>query len=254
MVEFLNTAQARGEIEGILTKAKTNIVIISPFIKINDDLVSRLNDAGRRNVQITMVCREEDLRPEERTKIEETPNLELRFNERVHAKCFYNERCMVITSLNLYSSASGDNREMGVLLSNDIPEDRNALEDAKSEAQFIIRESSEARRIRNTSRKPSDKSTPSKKAKREGKSILDELSDFLGMGTSIKRADGFCLRCKATIPLNPDAPYCPSCYRIWAKYKDDEFEEKFCHLCGQPASTSRSKPLCSSCYKRTKNR
>ncbi len=254
MVEFLNTTQARGEIEGILTKAKTNIVVISPFIKINDDLVSRLNDAGRRNVRITLVCREEDLKPEERMKIEETPNLELRFNERVHAKCFYNERCMVITSLNLYSSASGDNREMGVLLSSDTPQDRNALEDAKSEAQFIIRESSDARRNGNTSRKPSDKVTPPKTAKREGKSIQDELSNFSGMETANKRIDGFCLRCKAPIPLNLDAPYCPACYRIWAKYKDDEFEENVCHACGQRANTSMSKPLCRSCYNLVKNR
>lgn len=222
MVKFLNTTQARGEVESILTNARNYIVIVSPFIKINDDLISRLTDATvSRNVKITMVCREDDLRPEERKKVEQIPNLELCFNEKVHAKCFYNETYMVITSLNLYDSSTGDNREMGVLLSSGQPDDRSAFNDARNEAQFIIRESSQT-----------------KKASR--------------METGV--GNGHCLRCGNGIPLNVEAPYCPGCYRVWAKYKDDEFEEHFCHLCGAPADTSMKKPLCASCYKRTKRK
>jgi len=89
MVKFLNTTQARGEVESILTNARNYIVIVSPFIKINDDLISRLTDAAAsKNVKITMVCREDDLRPEERKKVEQISNLKLCFNEKVHAKCF----------------------------------------------------------------------------------------------------------------------------------------------------------------------
>ena len=117
MVQFVNATMARGEIERILTKAKYNMVMISPYIKINDDFIGRLNDAGlNRKVRITMVCREQDLLAGQRVKLEQTPNLALHFNERIHAKCFYNEDTMVITSLNLYESLSGPNREMGVLL------------------------------------------------------------------------------------------------------------------------------------------
>jgi len=254
MVEFLNASQARGEIEGILTKAKTHIVVISPFIKINDDLVSRLDDAGRRNLRITMVCREEDLKSEVRTKMEQIPNLKLHFNERVHAKCFYNERCMVITSLNLYSSASGDNREMGVLLNGDAPEDKKAIEDARSEAEFIIRESSDPRRIGPTSKNASAKVSPDRETQGEQQGVLGKLAGVLGLGTASEGNGGFCVRCKAAIALNPEAPFCPSCYRVWAKYKDDGFEEKFCHQCGQTASTSMGKPLCSSCFRRARKR
>ncbi len=109
------------------------MVIASPFIKINDDLISRLADAGvSRNVKITMVCREDNLRPEERKKVEQIPNLELCFNERVHAKCFHNETFMLTTSLNLYDSSTGDNRVMGVLLSIGQPNDKSAFDNTKN--------------------------------------------------------------------------------------------------------------------------
>ena len=58
MVDFLTATQARGEIEGIISKAKpyANIVMISPYIKVNEDLISRLTDAGRQKVVVVMVC------------------------------------------------------------------------------------------------------------------------------------------------------------------------------------------------------
>ncbi len=96
MPRFLNATQARREIESILTKARQNIFMISPYIKVNDDLISRLTDAGaRRKVKILLVCRENDLRDEQRKRVEQVPNLELRFNEKVHAKCYFNEDSMV---------------------------------------------------------------------------------------------------------------------------------------------------------------
>jgi len=266
MVKFLNRTQARGEVESILTNARNDIVIVSPWININDDLISRLTDAGaNRNVKMTMVCREKDLRPEVRKKVEQIPNLELYFNEKVHAKCFYNETYMVITSLNLYDSSTGDNWEMGVLLSSGQPDDKSAFNDAKNEAQFIIRESSQnkkASRIETKPVVPKANTLPKVKKEKEPEALLERaiskiekgLSDIIGDNSSRDVGNGHCLRCGNGIPLNVEAPYCPGCYRVWAKYKDDEFEEHFCHLCGEPADTSMKKPLCASCYKRTKRK
>ena len=55
---------------------------------------------------------------------------------------------------------------------------------------------------------------------------------------------GFCLRCGAEIPCDPERPYCDSHYRSWARFKNESFEEKRCHTCGVDHVSSMAKPLC----------
>ena len=288
MAQFLNATKARGEIESIITNAKYTIVMISPYIKINDDLIKRLTYAGKMNVKVLIVCREQDLKLEERTKIEQIPNIKLKFNERVHAKCFYNDESMVITSLNLYDSSLGDNREMGILLRNDLQEDKKSFQEAKLEAEFIIQES--ALNSSHIQHSPQPYRTPQFIIREAALNSSHSNPQFIprekSMGYNIDiiktdskpkydrtpvkeqhpedsiikgisnflglRDEGHCVRCGEAIPLNIDAPYCNECYKTWAKYKDNTYKEKYCHKCGHPADTSMKYPLCSACYKKSK--
>lgn len=59
---------------------------------------------------------------------------------------------------------------------------------------------------------------------------------------------GFCIRCKSEIPLNPKAPYCYECYKIWKKFENPNYQENICHLCGKSFETSMSKPACLKCF------
>ena len=58
---------------------------------------------------------------------------------------------------------------------------------------------------------------------------------------------GFCIRCKWPLNLNKDYPFCPNCYRTWAKFGDWDYQENYCHNCGESAETSRRNPLCTNC-------
>ena len=99
-------------------------------------MLVRLRDAGeRQNIHITVVCRKADLRPETTSELGQVGNLELRFLENLHAKCFYSEESMVVTSLNLHEYSQQLNREMGVLL---IAEDGAVFKEALREANFIV--------------------------------------------------------------------------------------------------------------------
>jgi hypothetical protein len=259
MVEFINANGAKGEIEKILIKAKDNVVMISPYSKISDDLLSRLNDAGERNVKIMMICRGSDLVAEERVKLAKIPNLVLKFNERVHAKCFYDDESMVITSLNLYKSSLGDNMEMGVILRNDVEGDKIAFQQAKSEAQFIIRDSvtemsrtktsihDKPQTVRESDESGSKYETKPGKENNPENSIIQGISKFFGF--SEKQNEGHCIRCGDIIPFNVDAPYCPKHYKTWARYKDPTYLEKFCHKCGHEVTTTKKSPLCTNCRK-----
>lgn len=69
---------------------------------------------------------------------------------------------------------------------------------------------------------------------------------------NIKKNDiGYCIRCNEGINLNPKAPYCKDCYRVWARFEDALFPEKYCHYCGEKEKTNMEKPVCYSCFKKT---
>jgi len=256
MVRFLNATQARGEIESIISNAKYNLSMISPYIRINDDFITRLTDACKtRQINVSLVCREKDLKPDERRKLESIPNLSVNFNERVHAKCFFNEDSMVITSLNLYESSMGDNREMGVLLKNSIESDKEAFEEAKREAQFILRETrleNNSVMARHTVSKVEDINTKqhiSRKENRNGQSLIEGITDLLGLNKTGPTV-GHCIRCGEGIAFALDAPYCIKHYKTWVRYKDEDYPEKYCLECGKPNVTSKKHPLCSKCNKK----
>ena len=59
---------------------------------------------------------------------------------------------------------------------------------------------------------------------------------------------GFCIRCKVEIKLNPQAPYCYSCYTVWKRFENPAYQEKICHICGKDHESTMIKPACLDCY------
>lgn len=62
------------------------------------------------------------------------------------------------------------------------------------------------------------------------------------------KVKGVCIRCQKETKLNPQAPYCYTCFKSWSKYQNKEYEEKFCHICGEENNSSLLKPVCINCY------
>jgi hypothetical protein len=138
MAKFLNREGIIASISEIIAKSENRVVIISPFIKIPEELMQRLKDADKkRNIKILVVCRENGLHKETQKRLEGLNNLKLAFLSNLHAKCFHNENFVVITSLNLYDARNQSSNEMGVLLT---VEDGDVFSDAKAEAAYIIRQ------------------------------------------------------------------------------------------------------------------
>ncbi len=283
MVEFLNKDASYAKIVEIVSKADSKLVLISPYIKIPSDLLERLKYMDGKEIKTIVVCREKDLNAEVKSELKQLKNLDLRFDENLHAKCFYNEKSMVITSLNLYEHSQQNNREMGILL--DSKEDTSVFNEALSEADFIVnrakkeitefvvskpkREKPNLTQGRATSEKQGfTVNTPKNDSilgsiVRGVHDVIKELNTETSSsprhtlrpakttrGTTLK---GFCIRCGKSITFDTDAPYCPDCYRVWARFKDPDFEEDFCHLCGtSKAPTTMNKPVCISCFRKSK--
>lgn len=117
MPQFLTTIKTSAAIEDIIKKAKKRIVLISPYLKLTKQLYLRLNDAAQKGIPITVVYGKSELRNEEQEQILALKGIKLLFLQDLHAKCYFNEQELIVTSMNMYEFSEKNNYEMGVLFS-----------------------------------------------------------------------------------------------------------------------------------------
>ena len=231
MAKFLTTDGISSEITNIIKNAGSQVTLITPYLKLSEILFERLQDADRQSKKINLVYGKNELKPDEKSKLQQLDNLSLYFSKDLHAKCYYNEECMVIASMNLHEYSQQHNKEMGVLLS--LKDDQNVFKEARDEAEFIVRLAEEDK-----SRRPKVYST-----------VKDELRRPKGKPYSYgKKQTGYCIRCGIVIPYNFEKPYCAGCFSTSYISTDKNAREFHCHACGNRKSTSMAKPLCRSCY------
>jgi phosphatidylserine/phosphatidylglycerophosphate/cardiolipin synthase-like enzyme len=242
---FLTTRGTTSELEKIINNAVDGVALISPFIKIPDSLFQNLKAADQRGVRISIVYGKSQLEPETSKRLTGLRNARLYFLENLHAKCYFNERSMVITSLNLYDSSEVNNREMGVLITKQ--EDEAVYNGAIREAGMIIALADR--------RDLSAQVAKQKKARLRKQRGINEPEGTWRRGPSdvfsafFGRNNAFCIGCRTKIDFDEYRPYCVACYAKWAH--DNCQEANYCHKCGRESSTSMNKPLCRSCFSKS---
>ena len=130
---------------------------------------------------------------------------------------------------------------MGILLIAD--EDSKVYKEALYEAEFIVSRAKKDPEIGTLVRsKAPSKSVASSRS--QGDLSLEQLPN-------VKSGKGFCIRCRNIIKLDAEHPYCPKCFRIWNKFKDPEYEEEYCLICGGEYSrTTINSPACVACLRK----
>jgi hypothetical protein len=139
-MDVLSTRGVSNGIEDIIKKAQKEIFLITPYLKIENSLFQRICNAGKRDVQITIVYGKTELKKEQFEKLKEIKNCTILFNKNLHAKVYHNEEKMVLTSMNLYDFSEVNNFELGML----ILKNEKEFDQLKNEINLII-SSSEAR-------------------------------------------------------------------------------------------------------------
>ena len=233
MAEFLTTSGITFHLEGLVKAANEKLILISPFLKVNERLRQILDDKDREKIDIRVVYGKNELQPEENNWLKSKASVRLSFCKNLHAKCFLNESEALITSMNLYEFSQVNNEEMGVLVKK--AEDPALYANVYEEAMRLIRVSDE---VRVTVEKvvPPEAGTGAK-VRRKGRT------------QATAPESGFCVRCQQTLKADPTHPYCKDCYTMWKQYKNADYGEKYCHLCGNSANSSMNKPTCYNCYK-----
>ncbi len=227
MAQFLTTSGVASKIEDIITGARSLVILISPYLQLSDTLFQRLRDAERKKTKVVMVYGKDDLKDDQRILLSQLTNLSIYYLPNLHAKCYFNESLMVITSMNLHQFSEKTNREMGILMSKD--EDKEAFSAAVVESRSIV-----------------DASTKVELGKQtlHGHTIREAKSQW-----PFNSQHGFCIRCGGKIKYDTEKPYCKDCYSVWADFENPDYEEQFCHECGSEyGHATMEKPLCRHCY------
>lgn len=143
MAKFLTTTGTNYHLEELIKGASDRLILISPFLKLNDRMKELLADKNRLKIDVRIVYGKSELQPQEIEWLRGLTYIRTSFCKNLHAKCYMNEEMCIITSLNLYEFSQVNNNEMGILIQRG--EDSQLYKDAYEEAQRIIRISEEVR-------------------------------------------------------------------------------------------------------------
>ncbi|MBK1702825.1 phospholipase D family protein [Thiococcus pfennigii] len=181
MAKFLNTSATNYFLEELIKGAKDRLILISPFLKLNDRIKELLADKNRLKIDVRIVYGKSELQPEEINWLKELTYIRTSFCKNLHAKCYMNEELCIIASLNLYEFSQINNNEMGVLIHR--TDDPEVYKDAYEEAQRIIRISEEVRISLERVEKESESKADAEEVATE-KLTTSKLAKRLGMKTA----------------------------------------------------------------------
>ena len=116
MATFLNTTGVSYALEELIRGADERLVLISPFLRVNQRIRDLLADKDRLKIDTRVVYGKSELSKEESEWLSSTPSIRTSYCANLHAKCYLNEKKALVTSMNLYEFSQVNNIEMGVLV------------------------------------------------------------------------------------------------------------------------------------------
>lgn len=138
MAKYLRTSGITAGVEELIREARERLYIISPYLKLSDNIRELLNDKEREKSEVRIIFGKQELNPTEMSYLQNLKYVRLYFSKNLHAKCYLNEKKMIISSMNLYEFSQQNNREMGILIERDNEGDRQVYEDAWKDIESIL--------------------------------------------------------------------------------------------------------------------
>ena len=294
MAKFLTGNELNTELEKLFEYAEERIILISPYIKLHDRYASTLKtkkENHRLQIIIVFGKNEDDLsrsmKQEDFNFFKEFPNIEIRYEKRLHAKYYSNEQSAILTSMNLYSFSQDNNIEAGVMtkatLLGNIATNIILSEDTfdQTSVKYFSRVIHQSDLLFKKVPEYESVLLGLTKKYKSSKIEVDKLSDFFGnktknesLGTKetlkqktieqnlesvSKRFNsteqcGFCIRTGKEIQFNVEKPFTNESFQSWSKFSNEEYPEKFCHFSGEKSNgeTSKSKPILKNNWKKAK--
>lgn len=91
---------------------------------MNNQLKLSLDDRHKFSIDIIIIYgKVSDINPDDSGWLQSMPGIKLLFHKDLHAKCYFNEKEAIITSMNLYMFSQQNNVEMGIYISKEKDEE-----------------------------------------------------------------------------------------------------------------------------------
>lgn len=268
MAKFLEGNKLNVELENILENAEEILILITPFIRLHDRYASilktKLEDYDLRIV-VVFGKNEDNLsksfKPEDFHFFKKFTNIEIRYEKRLHAKYYANESHAIISSMNLYSYSQDNNIEVGVLTKSTLLSIVPGADGLDQEAAIYFERVINQSELLYKTEPILERGMMGFKKSLKGENVLvDKLSEFLKNPSKFEKTKkeknskkletknkkvGYCIRTGEEIPFNLEKPLSYKAYQAWAKYKDSDYPEKYCHFSGEESNkkTSVAKPI-----------
>lgn len=268
MAEFLSGKELNTALENVISNAEEELLLISPFIKLNETLEKLLMDKLREHELHVQVLfgknekqREKSFNRKDLEFFMRLPHVTIKYENELHAKYYANEKEGLLTSMNLYSYSMAHNVEFGVYTKTTLLSQFQS-ESLDNVAWGFFTELFENNKNVVYQRVPKmdDGILGLGFLKRYEKSVVkvDNIDSFFVTPRASKESkdkkketstkqQGYCIRTGEKIAYNVDRPFTYGAYKSWAKFKNKSFGEKYCHKCGAKDKTSFERPLCRSC-------
>jgi phosphatidylserine/phosphatidylglycerophosphate/cardiolipin synthase-like enzyme len=240
MVEFLDTNATSSELNRLISKSNEKLYLISPYLQLSDKIKIMIQQSEKSSPSIDIKIlyrsgKDSKINDDDRDFIlKQLKNANLYALDNLHAKCYLNEHTAIIASMNLYQHSQENNWEMGVKIDNS--SDPILYNDILKHALLLLNAGKKhEKKLVNFGNIVSRATQAAFTIKKVGKVMMEKSC--------------YCVRCGKSIDYDMDRPLCPTCFKIWSKYADTKYQEKFCHYCGKARKTSVGKPVCYDCYK-----
>lgn len=223
---FLDDA-VEPQLRAIVKEAEKYVTLVTPYISLWRHLQTAINDAVKRGVRVVFITRRKNDVGDIFNEALDVSwllshKVEIYRIDGLHAKIYLNEKRVLISSMNVTKSSPLNSYEFAMIVENarDAEQFRRYVSDLIEEADLMT---------------PKGLGAPAPRTQ-------TDQTRSMGMGG--------CIRCGRQISFNPSKPLCPECYKAWAVYQNEKYEEPYCHACGAKRTVTFAKPVCRACYNR----
>jgi len=183
MAKFLDTQGVSYYLKKLIDQANDKLYLISPYLQLNNQLKISLEDRHKFSIDIIVIYgKVSDINPDDSNWLHSMPGIKLLFHKDLHAKCYFNEKEAIVTSMNLYMFSQQNNVEMGIYISKE--KDEELYNEIANEVDRIKRGSEHrtisVQKIPNLSNNNLDKKEEKRDYSKSKYFTTKELSQHLG--------------------------------------------------------------------------
>ncbi|MFC2110621.1 phospholipase D family protein [Bacteroidota bacterium] len=135
-MRILGTTEISYEIEKILRTAEKHLILVTPYLKLNQRLKVKLSDTFKKEFGVYIIHRKNELKPSDSNWLNSFENVRLFPIQNLHSKIYANEESLIISSMNLYEYSQINNHEIGVKLNSE--QDEIEFKDTLNEIRIIL--------------------------------------------------------------------------------------------------------------------